>query len=135
MAQFRLEAERERHQQEQESMRLVRDESLGTNGLSAISADDWGIVFFFQLPKVWTLESLLAMMCNDVWTCEMIVLAICTGTIFSYCQNLFWNSHFATFALSRALRTNTALCLQMGQLQVQKHSLETENLVKIVKKR
>ena len=48
MAQFRLEAERERHQQEQESMRLVRDESLGTNGLSAISADDWGIVFFFS---------------------------------------------------------------------------------------
>ena len=63
MAQFRLEAERERHQQEQESMRLVRDESLGTNGLSAISADDWGIVFFFPIAKGLDIGIIT---CNDV---------------------------------------------------------------------
>jgi len=50
-AEFRLEAERAQHQQEQEAMRLDRDESLGTHGLGALSADDWGIVILTHFPR------------------------------------------------------------------------------------
>lgn len=62
-------------------MRLVRDESLGTHGLGALSADIWGLVILTHFPKVYTLlEWLLAMIVEMVkwlYACYFALVPFC----------------------------------------------------------